>query len=128
MKTKKLKDLMNKVLLPTTLELVNVTEKKKHRKRILPRNMTMLLVYVGIHYGIFGSFVLTSILGFVTLPWYVATTLLALIGRVIFSAQECPLTTFENRCRKKLGIPLSHGFLKDYLLQLPKTIKTLRGK
>lgn len=94
---------------------------------LIPKNMITLLISVIIHYAVFLSFVLTCILGFASLPWYVAITLLALIGRVIFSSQECPLTTFENKCRKKLNVPISHGFMKSWILRIPRTIKEFKN-
>lgn len=80
-----------------------------------------------IHYIVFISFLLTCISGYLVMPWYIATTLIALIVRVIVSPNVCPLTSAENYFRRKLGLKSSHGFLKDYILQPHKTFKYLHS-
>lgn len=91
-------------------------------------NKVMLLLTIGAHYVVFIAFVLTALLGIYVLTWYVAITLDALIFRVIFSNNECPLTTLENHYRNKLGILASKGFLKDYIIYPRRTFKYLISK
>ena len=80
---------------------------------------------IAIHYLVFSSFVLTALLGSIILPWFVAITLMALIGRVITSQEECPLTTLENYIRGKLKLKSSKGFLKDYILHPKQTFNNI---
>lgn len=83
----------------------------------------MIFSIVLIHYFIFISFVLTCIGSFIVLEWYIAATLLALVVRVIFSNDECPLTTLENYYRTKYNLKKSLSFLKDYVMSPVTTIK-----
>mgnify|MGYP003643778424 CR=1 FL=1 len=85
----------------------------------------VLCLVVLLHYVTFLSFVLTCLISFLFIPWFVAITLIALVIRVIFSPDECPLTTLENVFRKKLNLKPSKGFLKDYILHIKDTLKYL---
>ena len=89
------------------------------------KNLLILLVLF--HYVIFISFLLTCVLSFVQLPWYIALTMNALIFRVIFSRTECPLTTLENYYRLKLSMKPSQGFLKDYVINIKQTVQYLKN-
>jgi hypothetical protein len=85
----------------------------------------LLMLSIVFHYLVFISFVLTSVLGVVLLPWFIGITLGALIFRVIFSRSECPLTTYENYLRNNLQLKPSKGFLKDYILHPNTTLLEL---
>lgn len=88
----------------------------------------LLFLTIGIHYVIFVSFILTTLCSYVFIPWFMSLTLTALIVRVIYSRDECPLTTYENHLRAKLDLLKSKGFLKDYILHPRKTFTyLLRG-
>lgn len=82
----------------------------------------ILFIVVFLHYVTFASFVLTCSISFLFVPWFVAITLIALVIRVIFSSDECPLTTLENTFRKELNLKPSKGFLKDYILNIKDTL------
>jgi hypothetical protein len=84
-----------------------------------------LLLTIFTHYIIFGCFAATVVLGLFTIPVYVSITLTALIVRVIFSPNECPLTALENAYRKKLSLRPSKGFLKDYIIFPKRTFYSL---
>jgi hypothetical protein len=83
----------------------------------------LLLGSIALHYVVFVSFVLTAVLVLFLLPWYLGVSLIALIVRVIFSREICPLTAFENVQREKLKMYESTGFLKDYILHPKRTFK-----
>lgn len=91
---------------------------------ITVNNRIFLISIVTFHYLVFVAFLLTSIMSFFQLPWYIALTINALIFRVIFSRAECPLTTLENNIRKKLNMPVSKGFLTDYIIFPLRTLKS----
>lgn len=84
-----------------------------------------LLLTVVAHYIIFICFIATVLTGIFVLPVYIAVSLTALITRVIFSPNECPLTTLENKYRKRLQLVTSKGFLKDYILYPKRTFSSL---
>ncbi len=91
-------------------------------------NKLLLVVTVIVHYVVFLSFVMTAVMSVFVLKLYIAIALNALIFRVIFSSNECPLTTLENHYRTKLLMNKSRGFLKDYILFPKKTLAYLYTK
>lgn len=91
-------------------------------------NKCVLFMTIAIHYVVFVSFVLSAFIGWLTLSWYIAIALDALIVRVIVSPMECPLTTIENKYRIKLGLLTSKGFLRDYIIYPKRTFRYLFNK
>ena len=77
---------------------------------------SLLYLTVAFHYVIFISFILTVVLSWTYLPWYLYFSLGALIIRVITSRDVCPLTQLENIIRQRLGLRKSSGFLNDWIL------------
>lgn len=66
---------------------------------------------------IFGNIIAFWILPFYT-SWYIALPLMSYIGLLTFSrVLDCPMTKFENRIRKNLGMPEVKGFIGHYLIR-----------
>ncbi len=90
------------------------------------RYKLLLIATILLHYAVFIAFLFTAVVAFFTFPWYIALSLEALITRVIFdNTNVCPLTLLENwtivRMRGTKYRP-SHGFLRDYLLNIHKRL------
>lgn len=102
------------------------------RFRIMGMSMikakALLLLIIGAHYVVFISFVLSGLLSFLYLPWFMAITLSSIVVRTVFDPYECPLTSLENNQRVLLGLALSRGFLKDYIIYPRRTFKYLLSK
>lgn len=47
-------------------------------------------------------------------PWYVWIPICTMIGRIVWGSGECPLTVFENKVRKKIGMKPIKGFVYHY--------------
>tara|TARA_Y100000034_G_scaffold35064_2_gene43031 strand:- start:16455 stop:16922 length:468 start_codon:yes stop_codon:yes gene_type:complete len=66
---------------------------------------------------IFGNFASFVILPFYT-SWYIALPLMSYIGLLTFSrVLDCPLTKFENKIRRSLGMSEVKGFIGHYLIK-----------
>ncbi len=61
------------------------------------------------------NFLSIFVLPFAT-PWYIAAPMITLIVNLTFSPLPCPLTTWENRLRVKLGLPKIKYFIGHYIL------------
>lgn len=82
----------------------------------------LYVLVVGLHYGVFFAFVITSLVGILLFPWYVYLTIVSLIARVLVSREICPLTVVEDYIGAKIGYAKSKGFLKDWILRPIKAI------
>ena len=101
----------------------------------------LLCLTVLFHYVIFIAFGLSVILGVFIMPWFVALTIDAVVFRILFSPNACPLTTLENYYRRKLynkvhdpktfeehmnlGLYQSRHFVVDWVAHPVKSFKYL---
>jgi hypothetical protein len=85
-----------------------------------------LIIVVLFHYLVFFAFILTVLLSWIQLPWYLYLSVVALIARVIFSRNICPLTLLENVFRLRLDLDKSTGFLKDWIIAPMKAILRIK--
>ena len=79
---------------------------------------TMWLVHMAV---IFGNLAAMIVVPFVQ-PWYIALPIITLLGNLMLTPINCPLTRWENKIRKRLGMRTIKGFTGHYL------IKPLRRK
>lgn len=84
-----------------------------------------LVFIIGLHYLIFLSFLIFAIYGLQYLPWWQYLIIGTFVVRLLFSREECPLTTLENKVRIKLEYPIVGDFLTDYILDPVPTLLLL---
>ena len=77
----------------------------------------IFVLIVVIHYVIFVSLLASTILCWFDFPWYMCLLILTIVFRIGMSREECPLTSIENLVRRKLNMPKSTGFLKDWIIR-----------
>lgn len=92
---------------------------------MLNKWLLLLILLVGIHYFIFICLVVSTIMSWFMLPWYIAGAIATGNTRIIVSRDECPLTTLENKIRIKLNWKKSRGFLADYILKPMQFLKSM---
>lgn len=83
-----------------------------------PKLRALLGFVVTLHWAL----IIGNIASFIVLPflasWYVALPLMSYIGLLTFSrVLDCPVTRFENKLRRELGMPEIRGFIGHYMLK-----------
>jgi hypothetical protein len=78
----------------------------------------LLTLVVCSHWAIIaGNLTAFAILPFYT-SWYIALPVMSYIGLLTFSrVLDCPLTRFENKVRRKLGLNEVRGFISYYAIK-----------
>lgn len=84
-------------------------------------NKIGFILTVAVHYFIFSGLLVSLLMCWFVLPWYLACTVAATVVRLATSREMCPLTALENKFRRKLHMAESTGFLKDWILRPLKT-------
>lgn len=84
-------------------------------ERIFWNYILCLIVIIHIVVVIF-NLIAFLVLPFVT-PWYISLPLCSFLFRLMLVGQECPLTNFENSCRRKLNKNEVRGFIKHYFVK-----------
>ena len=78
------------------------------------------IILILFHVFTFFLLIYLTIVG--TVDWYIALPCCSWMFYTGFAKVECPLTTFENMAREKLGLRKIRGFFGHYFLKIPKQV------
>lgn len=79
----------------------------------------LLFFIIALHFFVvIGNLITFFIIPFLQ-PWYIALPICSLIVTLSFGRPgDCPLTRFENKIRKELGLSQIKGFIKHYFFEI----------
>lgn len=80
---------------------------------------TLVYVTATVHWLLIATMFMSAVILPFAQPWYIAIPLVICIIRVGTSRDKCIITDFENKLRRKAGMPVMlKGFIYHYMLKL----------